>query len=101
MIAIQKISSLGFSINDGMFRPHDSLNENEKRTAVKRIPSLIEFFAFVLQFPTLMSGPTVTFHDYMEFVDGTQLTNHIKHIDKANKPSPIVSNGFGCISIEV
>lgn len=58
MIAIQKISLLGFSLHDGLSRKFDSLLDSEKRVAIKKKPSLIEYFSFVLTFQTLLSGPT-------------------------------------------
>jgi D-alanyl-lipoteichoic acid acyltransferase DltB (MBOAT superfamily) len=92
MIAIQKITSLGFSLHDGMHRPADSLLDYQKRTAIRRMPSLLEYLAYVLQFPTLMSGPMITYHDYIEFVEGSAFTKHIsiEELKQGNKPSPIV-----------
>lgn len=102
MIAIQKITSLGFSLHDGMHRPYDSLLDHQKRTAVRRVPSLLEYLSYVLQFPTLMSGPMITFHDYIEFVEGTAFTKHIptEQIEKGHKPSPTVCFWFACTSFE-
>lgn len=58
MIAIQKITLLGFSLHDGMGREYSSLLDTEKRVAIKRKPTFIEYFSFVLTFQTFLSGPT-------------------------------------------
>lgn len=94
MIAIQKISLLGFSLHDGLGRKFDSLLDSEKRVAVKRKPTLIEYFSFVLTFPTFMSGPTIHYHDYIEFVEGTNYSKHmsLKSIENGEKPSSTVGS---------
>ena len=58
MIAIQKITLLGFSLHDGMGRDYGSLLDTEKRVAIKKKPTFIEYFSFVLTFQTFLSGPT-------------------------------------------
>jgi lysophospholipid acyltransferase 1/2 len=71
MIGTQKVTSLAFSLHDGTGRQEKELTEEQKRYAVRRKPTIIEFFSYLLSFQTLMCGPLVYFSDYTEFIDGT------------------------------
>ena len=91
MIAVQKITMLGFSIHDGLSRKSDSLLEIEAKVAVRRMPTFLEYVSYVFNLCTFLSGPCIHFHDYIEFVEGT---NYSKHIKNAQRPSSTVSAHF-------
>ena len=71
MIGTQKVTSLAFSLHDGTGRREEELTEEQKRYAVRKMPTAIEFFSYLLSFQTLMCGPLVYFSDYIEFITGT------------------------------
>ena len=90
MIFVQKISLLGFSIHDGLSRKAEALLPKEARVATRRKPNVLEYFSYVFNLCTFLSGPCIHFQDYIEFVEGT---NYEKHISARNaqRPSSTVS----------
>ena len=110
MFAIQKISLLGFSLHDGLGRSPDSLLESQRRVAIRKRPSIIQYFSFCLSFfvgptceSTRLTGclssfltnfdtkpfPKVHYLDFVEFVEGTNYSRHIA-TDSVERPSPTV-----------
>ena len=39
----------------------------------RKRPNLLEFFSYVLHFSMLLVGPTCTYFEFMEFIDGTNM----------------------------
>lgn len=70
MVVTQKVTSLAFSIHDGLCRKDSEMTKNQRHYAVRRIPTTLEYFSFVLQFPSLMAGPAMFYKDYIDFIDG-------------------------------
>lgn len=40
---------------------------------VDKIPSPLEYFAYVLNFQSLMAGPLILYRDYIEFAEGCNI----------------------------
>lgn len=76
MIAIQKITLLGFSLHDGLGRDYGSLLDTEKRVAIKKKPTFIEYFSFVLTFQTFLSGPTSKWRE-LTYDNSMNQSNHV------------------------
>ncbi|KAG9508740.1 Growth hormone-inducible transmembrane protein, partial [Fragariocoptes setiger] len=68
MIAVQKMTSLGFCIHDGVARNPQDLTEEQRALAVKQPPSLREFLGYFFQFSSILCGPIVYFNDYIDAV---------------------------------
>jgi hypothetical protein len=93
MITTQKITSLGFAYYDGSKL---QLSEDQQRKAVRYEtltqsethqlecflwferdrPSPMEFFGYLLNFQTLLTGPLCFYNDYIEFINGQNITKH-------------------------
>lgn len=73
MVITQKVTSLAFSIHDGIAKKDSELSKNQQQYAVKVLPTPLEYFSFVLQFPTIMAGPVLFYNDYIEFIKGENL----------------------------
>uniref|UniRef100_A0A0K8TMH1 Putative conserved plasma membrane protein n=1 Tax=Tabanus bromius TaxID=304241 RepID=A0A0K8TMH1_TABBR len=99
MIITQKVTSLAFSIHDGFTREEKDLTKAQQYHAVRKLPSPLEFFSYVLHFQGLMAGPMVFYKDYIDFIEGyhflkyptanTNLDNNSKEI--ILEPSPTKS----------
>ena len=81
MIIVQKVTSLAFSIHDGMSERR--LNEEQEKLKVDHIPSVLEFFAYVFQFTNVLCGPMVYYTDYIEFIDGTNFRKYARSVKPA------------------
>lgn len=73
MVIVQKVTSLAFNIHDGIARNETELTKGQKEYAVKVYPTPLEYFSYVLQFPTIMAGPVLFYNDYMAFIKGESL----------------------------
>lgn len=49
MIAVQKVTNVGFSIHDGMAKPIESLNAEQKRYAIRYYYNLLFCIDYHLQ----------------------------------------------------
>lgn len=76
MIITQKVTTLAFSIHDGMSRPESELTASQSYHAVRKLPSLLEYFAYCLHFQSLLAGPIVLYKDYIEFIEGNNILRH-------------------------
>lgn len=93
MVITQKVSSLAFSLHDGLTKKESEMTESQKIYAVYKTPSLLEFFSFTLVFPSLMAGPVIFYNDYIDFIEGksyAKISNR-STIDGVvvNEPSPV------------
>lgn len=83
MVITQKVTSLAYSIHDGLGRQDNEMTKNQKYYMVSKVPSPLEYFSYVLHFQALMAGPILFYVDYINFIDGTNLL--------VPKPTPSVS----------
>lgn len=89
MIITQKVTLLTFSIHDGFARDEAELTKSQQSYAIRKLPSALEYFAYVLHFQGLMCGPMVVYKDYKEFIDGTNILKHSSgngHLDTNGRP---------------
>lgn len=79
MIITQKVTSLAFSIHDGFTSEQKYMTKAQQYHAVRKVPSPLEFFSYVLHFQGIMVGPMVFYKDYIDFIEGYNLLqNHPK-----------------------
>ncbi len=76
MIITQKVTTLAFSIHDGVSRDESELTKSQEYHAVRKLPSALEYFAYTLHFQGLMAGPLVFYRDYIEFIEGSHILKH-------------------------
>ncbi|XP_060527652.1 lysophospholipid acyltransferase 6 [Cylas formicarius] len=70
MVITQKVSSLAFSLHDGLVKRERDMTPSQKLYAIKKVPSLLEFFSYSMMFPSLMAGPVIFYNDYIAFIEG-------------------------------
>ncbi|XP_013777137.1 lysophospholipid acyltransferase 2-like [Limulus polyphemus] len=78
MIATQKVSSVAFSLHDGLARSEENLSLDQKRYVIRQSPSVLEFFSYIFHFQGLMCGPLMFYNDYITFIEGKSY-NRVKH----------------------
>ncbi|XP_008201126.1 lysophospholipid acyltransferase 6 [Tribolium castaneum] len=89
MVITQKVTSLAFNIHDGLTKHQEKLSKSQKSYAVTKIPNPLEYFSFVLHFPSLMAGPAMLYKEYMDFIDGSNLKSPVL-ADTPTRNAPIV-----------
>ncbi|XP_015512213.1 lysophospholipid acyltransferase 6 isoform X1 [Neodiprion lecontei] len=70
MVITQKVTSLAYSVHDGMTRKEEELTPSQRYHAVKKMPTALEYFAYALHFQALMAGPVIFYRDYIDFIGG-------------------------------
>ncbi|KAM9316052.1 lysophospholipid acyltransferase 2 [Gastrophryne carolinensis] len=95
MIITQKITSLAFEIRDGIFCKEETLIPSQRRLAVRRMPSLLEYLSYCCNFMGILAGPLCSYKDYVTFIEGRSY--HLKEAEvngkqdikyAQNEPSP-------------
>ncbi|CAB1342732.1 unnamed protein product [Coregonus sp. 'balchen'] len=82
-----------------MCRKEEQLTPNQKVLAIRRMPSLLEYFSYNCNFMGILAGPTSSYNDYIAFIEGTpcrrnkdhQTNGKINGRHKQTDPSPNVS----------
>ncbi|ELR25469.1 Membranebound O-acyltransferase domain containing protein 2, putative [Acanthamoeba castellanii str. Neff] len=72
MLLTIKLTSCACNIYDG-HQPaaaQEKMRDYQKRHAVKRMPSLLEYLGFAFFFPSFLAGPTMEMSDYLAFING-------------------------------
>ncbi|KAJ3101094.1 lysophospholipid acyltransferase [Phlyctochytrium planicorne] len=69
MVLVIKLTSFAWSVYDAG-RPVTELVEDQNANAVRKFPSILEFFGYVFFFPSFLVGPALLFRDYQAFIGG-------------------------------
>ncbi|XP_018119493.1 lysophospholipid acyltransferase 2 [Xenopus laevis] len=86
MIMTQKITSLAFEIRDGIFCKEEELTPSQRRLAVRRMPSLLEYLSYNCNFMGILAGPLCSYKDYIAFIEGRSY--HLKQFEANGKEDP-------------
>lgn len=88
MIITQKVTNLAFNIHDGRSRNMKDLTRRQETYAVRKMPSILEYYSYVLDFHVILSGPVIFYTDYIEFIEGV---NFRKYGQPIVAPQPTVA----------
>ncbi|GMS92312.1 hypothetical protein PENTCL1PPCAC_14487, partial [Pristionchus entomophagus] len=84
MICVQKMTTLAFSLHDGLVKKEEELSPLQKREAIKRVPGLIPYLSYIFHFQAVLTGPLAFYTDYVKFISGT----HVPTDAKGKLPDP-------------
>ncbi|XP_028405990.1 lysophospholipid acyltransferase 1-like isoform X2 [Dendronephthya gigantea] len=85
MLITQRLTYVGFAVHDGLGRDPKELTHEQRQHSIKKRPSFLEFFSYILHFSMLLVGPSCSYYEFMEFVDGTNMKG-FKQSGKAYLP---------------
>ncbi|XP_021379722.1 lysophospholipid acyltransferase 1-like isoform X2 [Mizuhopecten yessoensis] len=93
MLMTQKVTSVAFSLHDGMDVPDVTLSEDQRKNCIRKKPSMLMYYSYMFSFHDIMSGPLVFYDDYLSFIDGSSTkvpppNKEKNHNNKAREPSP-------------
>ncbi|KAJ1351798.1 hypothetical protein KIN20_007946 [Parelaphostrongylus tenuis] len=97
MVAVQKITTLAFSLHDGKVKKKDELTEIQRKEAVTEIPSLLDYLSYILNFQTALTGPVNFYSDYVAFLDGV----HVVPNKEGKIPSPVRTSIRKTVRVDV
>lgn len=81
MVITQKVTSLAYSLHDGLTHSEDELSPKRGYYAIRKVPTVLEYFAYVFQFQVLMAGPVIFYRDYIEFIHGHNFIKYTTSTD--------------------
>ncbi|KAL7789862.1 MBOAT, membrane-bound O-acyltransferase family domain-containing protein [Trichoderma ceciliae] len=84
MVLVMKLSAFCWNVADGQL-PADQLSELQQSRALKELPSLVDYAAYVLFFPSLFAGPAFDYAEYRRWID-TSMFDVPSQVDAAKKP---------------
>ncbi|KAH6603414.1 mboat family, partial [Trichoderma cornu-damae] len=84
MVLIMKLSAFCWNVADGQL-PAEQLSEFQQNRALRELPSLVDYAAYVLFFPALFAGPAFDYAEYRRWID-TSMFDVPSQVDAAKKP---------------
>lgn len=84
MVLLMKLSAFCWNIADGQL-PDDQLSDFQKERALKELPGLLDYTAYVMFFPSLLAGPAFDYVDYQRWID-TTMFDVPAGVDPSKKP---------------
>ncbi|RDA87288.1 hypothetical protein CP532_1315 [Ophiocordyceps camponoti-leonardi (nom. inval.)] len=84
MVMVMKLSAFCWNVADGQL-PSDELSEHQKDRALAALPSLLDYAAYVLFFPSLFAGPAFDYVEYRRWID-TSMFDVPAEVDSAKRP---------------
>ncbi|XP_070565283.1 lysophospholipid acyltransferase 2-like [Ptychodera flava] len=73
MVMVQKLSSLAFSLKDGLTKADSYWNKRKKELAYSKMPSVLEYCSYLFYFQGLAVGPFCFYKPYIDFIEGKHL----------------------------
>lgn len=70
MVLVMKLTAFCWNVYDGT-QPESTLDDYQKDRALRELPSLLDYAAYVLFFPALMVGPAFDYVDYRRWIETT------------------------------
>jgi len=72
MVLLIKLTSLSYNIRDWVvMKDNPEIILNEWKDNACGVPSLLEYYSYVLFFPTMLSGPAFNLKPYLQYIDGS------------------------------
>ncbi|XP_049773734.1 lysophospholipid acyltransferase 6 isoform X1 [Schistocerca cancellata] len=103
MVITQKVTSLAFSLHDGLTRKDEELTPNQKYHVVRKMPTALEYFSYMFHFQALMCGPVIFYRDYIDFIHGHNLFKHPSPtsgaLDRNSNSSKVVLEPSPCLVV--
>lgn len=81
MVNIMKLSAFCWNVHDGRL-PNSALTDSQRDRALKTMPPILQYTAWVLYFPSLMAGPAFDYIDYASYINTTMFDT------PAGQPAP-------------
>jgi len=86
MLLTLKLTTFAFDYNDGFHKENPKLTNHQRHMMLEKLPTPLEFFAYVYFFGGFLAGPAFNMKEYLEFVDGSLF----KDAPNGKMPSPYV-----------
>ncbi|KAI9662041.1 MAG: lysophospholipid acyltransferase [Alyxoria varia] len=68
MVLVMKLTAFCWNVHDGRL-PEKTLSDFQKQHAVRELPGVLDYAAYVLFFPSLMAGPAFDYVEYQRWIE--------------------------------
>lgn len=70
MLLTLRLVMLAYDIHDGTLKEEELHHKFAKANRLQRFPSFLEILGYCFFYPSLISGPTFTMKEYLDFIEG-------------------------------
>ncbi|KXJ94571.1 MBOAT, membrane-bound O-acyltransferase family-domain-containing protein [Microdochium bolleyi] len=84
MVLVMKLSAFAWNVFDGTL-PDSELSELQRARKIVQMPSILDYAAYVLFFPSLLIGPAFDYNEYRGWIDTSMFTVPAT-VDPTKKP---------------
>jgi len=84
MVMVMKLTSFCWNVADGKIHEKE-LSPYQQERALKKLPSFLDYAAYVLFFPSLFAGPSFDYADYRRWIE-TTMFEVPANVDPSKKP---------------
>lgn len=86
MVLVMKLSAFGWSIHDGLQKPHE-INDYNKSRKIDSHPNLLPYLGYVFFYASFLTGPAFDYADYDRFIH-THLFDDVPEFKKGKRVIP-------------
>ncbi|KAI6216264.1 hypothetical protein M3Y95_01288600 [Aphelenchoides besseyi] len=76
MVAVQKVTTMAFSLHDGKVKKVGELTDIQKREALSEVPAILPYLSYLFHFQTVLTGPLCFYADYWDFINGKEMSSN-------------------------
>ena len=69
MVELAKFSAFAFSYDDGKKEPKEIISEYHRKYRIEKMPSFLEYSAYIYFYPTSVVGPFINYMDFINFIE--------------------------------
>ena len=71
MVLVMKLTAFCWNVHDGRLKEEELVEDLQRQRALKKLPDLLEYAAYVLFFPSLFAGPAFDYVEYRAYIETT------------------------------
>lgn len=68
MVLCMKLSAFGWNVADGWL-PDAKLSGFQRDRAIRQLPNLLDYLAYVFYFPSILTGPSYDYAEFQQWID--------------------------------
>ncbi|XP_046858597.1 lysophospholipid acyltransferase 2-like isoform X2 [Xenia sp. Carnegie-2017] len=76
MVITQRLTYVAYSLHDGLCRNANELTIEQRQHCIKEKPTMLEFFSYNLHFTMFLVGPSCTYYEFIQFIDGNNMKGY-------------------------
>ena len=79
MVELAKFLAFAFSYDDGKKEAKDIRSEHHRKYRIEKMPSFLEYSAYIYFYPTAIIGPFINYMDFINFIEEKDCYKDLKN----------------------